>query len=105
MDVYENLERQKYPIAGEILLYTVKRGDNLYRIAKTLNTQLNWILAMNNLNRNSMIFPNQQLLIPVLFQAPPAPLPPRPPLGPKPPMVPPMPRDMSEERNEFDMYF
>lgn len=103
MDIYDNLERQDYPNVGEILLYTVKRGDNPYRIAKNFNTQLNWILAMNNLNRNSMIFPNQQLLIPVLFQT--KPLPPRPPVGPRPPMVPPMPRDMNEDRNEFDMYF
>lgn len=101
MDIYEDeLERQNFPQVGEILLYTVKRGDNLYRISRRFNTELNWVLAMNNLNRNSIIFPSQQLLIPILYQAAPMPLP-----SPRPPMNPPMPRDNENERNQFDMYF
>lgn len=99
MDIYDNeFERQGYPQVGEIVLYTVKRGDNLYRIARMFNTQMNWIFAMNNLNNQSMIFPNQQLLIPILYQTNPQP---RPPMNPKPPM----PRNENEERNQFDMYF
>lgn len=99
MDLYDNYERVDFPTVGEIVLYTVRRGDNLFRIARRFNTELAWILAMNNLNRNSMIFPNQQLLIPIVFQKPvPLPMP-----QPRPPM--PRNEDSSLERNDYDMYF
>lgn len=32
--MYEN-ERVSFPRVGEIILYTVNRGDNVYRLAKT----------------------------------------------------------------------
>ena len=111
MDLYEAYDydrQQNFPREGEILLYTVQRGDSPFRIARRFNTELNWVLCMNNLNRNSMIFPNQQLLIPVLFQKPtPLPTPQPQPRPPRPPMpTPPRPQPRSSlERNEFDMYF
>lgn len=61
-------ERVTYPRVGEIILYTVNRGDNVYRIAKTLNSEIAWIKAMNHLDDEKLIFPNQQLLIPILYQ-------------------------------------
>jgi len=83
--MYEN-ERVTFPKVGEIILYTVNKGDNVYRIAKTLNSEVEWIRAMNNLNDELLIHPNQQLLIPVVFQN-----------------VQPMPRDY--QRQSYDLYF
>lgn len=65
--MYEN-ERVTYPKAGEIIVYTVNKGDNVYRIAQTFQSEVSWIQAMNNLDKDFMIQPNQQLLIPVLYQ-------------------------------------
>ena len=53
--------------AGEILLYTVKQGDTVYSIAQKYNSQVEWIQCMNQLNHQFIIYPNQQLYIPVLF--------------------------------------
>lgn len=61
-------ERVSFPRVGEIILYTVNRGDNVYRLAKTFNSDVAWIKAMNNLNDDALIDVNQQLLIPRLFQ-------------------------------------
>lgn len=66
-------ERISFPRVGEIILYTVNRGDNVYRLAKTFNSQVEWIKAMNNLNDEAMIDVNQQLLIPMLYQQKPQP--------------------------------
>lgn len=65
--MYEN-ERVTYPKVGEIIVYTVNKGDNVYRIAKTFQSEVAWIQAMNNLDKDFMIHPEQQLLIPVLYQ-------------------------------------
>lgn len=67
--MYEN-ERIAYPRVGEIILYTVNQGDNVYRIAKTLNSDVEWIKTLNELNDDFLIQPNQQLLIPVMFEKP-----------------------------------
>lgn len=61
-------ERITYPKVGEIILYTVNKGDNVYRIAKTFNSEVPWIRAMNNLNEDMLIHPDQQLLIPIVYQ-------------------------------------
>lgn len=65
--MYED-ERITYPRVGEIILYTVNKGDNVYRIAKTLNSEVPWIQCMNNLDEDIKIYPNQQLLIPIVYQ-------------------------------------
>jgi len=106
MDYYDDYQRAVYPTVGEILLYTVKKGDNPYRIAQTFNTDVKWVLAMNNLKKDQYIYPNQQLLIPVVYQKP-MPMPPKPPITgpgfiPKPPR--PQPRE-ELERNQYDMFF
>ena len=80
-------ERIKFPRVGEIVLYTVNKGDNVYRIAKTLNSNVSWIGVMNELNDEYHIRPGQQLFVPVLFK--------RPPMPPMPP----------HQRTSYDLYF
>lgn len=53
---------------GEIILYTVNKGDNVYRISQMFNTDVELIRCMNKLSDDYMIHPNQQLLIPVFYQ-------------------------------------
>lgn len=48
-------ERVINPRVGEIVLYTVHKGDNVYRIAKTLNSEVAWIQVMNQLNDDLLI--------------------------------------------------
>ncbi len=75
-----------FPRVGEIILYTVNKGDNVYRIAKALNSEVEWIKVMNHLNDDLLIQSNQQLLIPVVFQN-----------------IQPMPRNY--QRQSYDLYF
>lgn len=81
-------ERVTYPRVGEIILYTVNKGDNVYRIAKTLNSETAWIQSMNQLDENMTIYPHQQLLIPIVYQN-----------------VPPMPQPQPYQRQTYDLYF
>lgn len=79
-------ERVINPRVGEIVLYTVHKGDNVYRIAKTLNSEVAWIQVMNQLNDNLLIHPQQELLVPIVYQK-----------------VPPMPQPF--QRETYDLYF
>lgn len=79
-------ERITYPKVGEIILYTVNKGDNVYRLAKTFNSEVAWIQAVNNLNKDMMIHTDQQLLIPIVYQN-----------------VNPMPQ--AYQRQSYDLYF
>lgn len=45
--------------------YTVKKGDNLWSIAKRYNVSLNELYAANGLNKNSVLRIGQQIQIPV----------------------------------------
>lgn len=77
------------PRVGEIFLYTVNRGDNVFAIARRFNTRVELIRNINQLNNQLMIFPGQRLLIPVLFQN-----------------IPPMkPREESDSRQSYELYF
>lgn len=58
---------QQMPKVGEIYLYTVNRGDNVYAIARRFNANMQHIKDMNQLDDAAMIYPGQTLLIPVLF--------------------------------------
>lgn len=44
--------------------YTVKKGDNLYQIAKTYNVDYDLLLKLNGLDKEDYIYPNQTLLLP-----------------------------------------
>lgn len=79
-------ERVINPRVGEIVLYTVHKGDNVYRIAKTLNSEVAWIQVMNQLNDDLLIQPQQELLVPIVYQK-----------------VPPMPQPF--QRETYDLYF
>lgn len=83
--MYDN-ERVINPRVGEIVLYTVHKGDNVYRIAKTLNSEVAWIQVMNQLNDDLLIHPQQELLVPIVYQK-----------------VPPMPQPF--QRETYDLYF
>lgn len=66
--MYEDEERLRFPRVGEIILYTVNKGDNVYRLAQTFNSEVAWIQAMNRLNEDNLLQINQQLLIPMMFR-------------------------------------
>lgn len=44
--------------------YTIKKGDNLYQIAKRYNINPELLANMNGLDIDDYIYPNQELLIP-----------------------------------------
>lgn len=44
--------------------YKVKRGDSIYSIARTYNVDPSTLLLINGLNKDDMIYPNQELTIP-----------------------------------------
>ena len=44
--------------------YTVKKGDNLYRIAKEYGVDENLLAILNGLNKTDYIYPNQTIVIP-----------------------------------------
>ena len=75
-------ERVINPRVGEIVLYTVHKGDNVYRIAKTLNSEVAWI----QVNDDLLIHPQQELLVPIVYQK-----------------IPPMPQPF--QRETYDLYF
>ncbi len=86
-EMYDMYQRKSVNKVGEIYLYVVEKGDNLWQIAKQFNSTVEWIRAINNLDQNGTIFPQQQLLIPVMDKQP------RPAY-----------REMPTQ-NQYDMYF
>ena len=50
--------------ASNYWYYTVKKGDNLYQIAKEYDVDYRVILAINGLEDGDYIYPNQTLLLP-----------------------------------------
>jgi len=44
--------------------YTVKKGDNLYQIARDNDIDYQMLLQLNGLDDNDYIYPNQTLLLP-----------------------------------------
>lgn len=44
--------------------YKVKRGDSIYSIARTYNVDPSTLLLINGLNKDDMIYPNQEITIP-----------------------------------------
>lgn len=62
---------------GDIFMYEVKRGDNLYGIARVFATTVENIACINKLEEPAMIHPGQMLLIPVIYETQ-KPIPPQP---------------------------
>lgn len=46
------------------ITYTIKKGDNLYEIARRYNIDVNTLLLINGLNKDDYIYPNQEIIIP-----------------------------------------
>lgn len=44
--------------------YTVKKGDNMYEIAKKNNIDYNLLLQLNGLEKDDYIYPNQTIMLP-----------------------------------------
>lgn len=44
--------------------YTVKKGDNMYEIAKKNNIDYNLLLQLNGLEKDDYIYPNQTIILP-----------------------------------------
>ena len=44
--------------------YTIKKGDNLYQIAKKYNVNPSLLALLNGLNTSDYIYPNQVIMIP-----------------------------------------
>ena len=44
--------------------YIVKRGDSIYSIARAYNIDPMTLLLINGLNKDDIIYPNQQIIIP-----------------------------------------
>ena len=44
--------------------YTVKKGDNIYSIARQYGVDYDTVLRLNGLNPDDYIYPNQQIMIP-----------------------------------------
>ena len=44
--------------------YTVKKGDNIYQIAKKYDTNSDLLLKINGLDKDDYIYPNQTIIIP-----------------------------------------
>ncbi|MBE6139477.1 MAG: LysM peptidoglycan-binding domain-containing protein [Firmicutes bacterium] len=45
--------------------YTVKRGDSVYSIARTYNVDPSTLLLLNGLNKDDIIYPNQEITVPM----------------------------------------
>ncbi|HYO89077.1 MAG TPA: LysM peptidoglycan-binding domain-containing protein [Candidatus Limnocylindrales bacterium] len=56
---------------GQPVIYVVQPGDFLARIARQFNTTVSAIVAANNIANPNLIFPGQQLIIPVGGTVPP----------------------------------
>lgn len=54
--------------AGDIFLYTVKPGDNLYAIARVFGSTVDYIVAMNSIEDGNSIHPGQSLYVPVIHE-------------------------------------
>lgn len=44
--------------------YIIQKGDNLYSIAQNTGTTAQTLIAINGLEENAFIYPNQEILIP-----------------------------------------
>ena len=44
--------------------YTVKRGDSVYSIARVYNVDPSTLLLLNGLNKDDIIYPNQEITVP-----------------------------------------
>ena len=65
----DTTNREKYVEVSEPSVYVVKSGDSPARIAKKHGISTRRLLAFNNMDEKSLIYPNDTLLIPESFTA------------------------------------
>lgn len=46
------------------MTYIIKKGDNLYEIARRYNVDVNTLMMINGIDRDDFIYPNQEIIIP-----------------------------------------
>ena len=46
------------------MTYTIKKGDNLYEIARRYNVDVNTLMMLNGLDKDDFIYPNQEIIVP-----------------------------------------
>ena len=51
------------PTSTTTTVYTVRRGDNLWKIARRYGTTINSIVFLNNIQNPNLIYPGQRLII------------------------------------------
>ena len=54
----------KKKVKGNFLYYTVKKGDSPYYIAKEYGVDYKVLLALNGLDEEDYIYPNQTIIVP-----------------------------------------
>lgn len=59
MEIVVPKEKEKY-----FNIYTIEKGDSLYKIAQKYNINPTLLASLNGLNMDDFIYPNQQILIP-----------------------------------------
>ena len=58
------IPKNKTETKGESLIYKVIEGDTLYKIAREYNVNVKDIISINNIDKVSILKPNQTILIP-----------------------------------------
>ena len=58
------IPKNKNETKGESLIYKVLEGDTLYKIAREYNVNVKDIISINNIDKVSILKPNQTILIP-----------------------------------------
>ena len=46
-----------------MIVYTVKKGDNLTKIAKKYNTTVDELVELNNIENPNLIYPGQKIRV------------------------------------------
>ena len=50
--------------SSRFMTYVIKKGDNLYEIARRYNVDVNTLIMINGLESEDFIYPNQEILVP-----------------------------------------
>lgn len=53
------------PQAKGFSVYTVKKGDSIYEIAKAYNVEYEQLLKLNGLNKDDYIYPGEEVMVPL----------------------------------------
>ncbi len=72
----QDINDKDYIVLGELIIvpnntkrewfdiYTVQKGDSLYKIAKEYNISLEDLLSINGLDKENYIYPGQEIIVP-----------------------------------------